>query len=57
MLEVIERCFPEQYRSAAWQERLGQIFEADEETLQKDAELLRRVRARTAKVLELNQPG
>jgi len=57
MLEVIERCFPEQYQSAAWQERLGKIFEADEQILQKDAELLRRVRARTGEALELNQPS
>ncbi|MND77534.1 Malate:quinone oxidoreductase [compost metagenome] len=57
MLEVIERCFPEQYQSAAWQERLGKIFEADEQVLQKDAELLRRVRARTGEALELHQPS
>ncbi|MCC6076211.1 malate dehydrogenase (quinone) [Pseudomonas sp. GCM10022188] len=53
MLEVIERCFPEQYKSAAWQERLGKIFEADEKALEKDGDLLRRVRARTSQVLEL----
>ncbi|MCQ4346829.1 malate dehydrogenase (quinone) [Pseudomonas stutzeri] len=57
MLEVIERCFPEQYRSAAWQERLGRIFEADAKTLETDAEALRRVRARTSDVLELHQPS
>lgn len=53
MLEVIERCFPEQYKSAAWQERLGKIFEADEKTLETDGALLRRVRERTSKTLEL----
>ncbi len=57
MLEVIERCFPEQYKSAAWQERLGQIFEADEKTLETDAAALRRVRARTSEVLELHKPS
>lgn len=53
MLEVIERCFPEQYRSAEWQERLGKIFEASEKALETDGALLRRVRERTSKVLEL----
>ncbi|CAD5376432.1 malate dehydrogenase, FAD/NAD(P)-binding domain [Pseudomonas sp. OF001] len=57
MLEVIERCFPEQYKSAAWQERLGKIFEASEKALETDGELLRRVRARTSDVLELQQPS
>jgi malate dehydrogenase (quinone) len=54
MLDVIKRCFAEQYNSAEWQERLGKIFEADAKTLQNDGEVLRRVRARTSKALELN---
>ena len=54
MLEVIERCFPERFKSAEWQERLGKIFEGKAKDLEKDAELLRRVRARTAKALDLH---
>lgn len=54
MLDVVKRCFPEQYNSAAWQERLNKIFEADAKALQADGDLLRRVRARTSKALELN---
>jgi malate dehydrogenase (quinone) len=56
MLEVIERCFPERYKSAEWQERLGKIFEGDEKALAENGELLHRVRARTSAALGLTQP-
>ena len=53
MLEVIERCFSERYKSAEWQAKLGEIFEASIKTLETDGEALRRVRERTAKSLQL----
>ncbi|WPP00685.1 malate dehydrogenase (quinone) [Pseudomonas sp. HR96] len=53
MLELLERCFPEQTRSAAWSSKLEEIFPAREKALQTDAELYRRVRAQSDEALGL----
>jgi len=37
MLDLLERCFPEQYRSQAWSSKLQEMFPAREATLQNDA--------------------
>lgn len=55
MLNLIERCFPEQARSEAWSRKLGEIFPAREKQLQTDAETYRQVSARSAQKLGL--PG
>ncbi|WP_311971517.1 malate dehydrogenase (quinone) [Pseudomonas baltica] len=55
MLELIERCFPEQYRSEAWTAKLKEIFPAREKALESDAELYNRVSAQSDTRLELVQ--
>ena len=53
MLDLIERCFPEQYRSQAWASKLGEIFPARETTLQNDAVAYREISAMADKRLGL----
>ncbi|WP_455921865.1 malate dehydrogenase (quinone) [Pseudomonas putida] len=53
MLELIERCFPEKYRSEAWTTKLKEIFPAREKALETDAALYRRVSAQSDAALEL----
>lgn len=43
MLDLLERCFPEQYRSQAWSSKLQEMFPAREATLQKDAAAYREI--------------
>jgi len=51
MLEVLERCFPEQWN--AWQPRLQEIVPSHGVALADDPEFARELRERTAKVLGL----
>ena len=53
MLDLLERCFPEQVRSAQWQSRLQAIFTATGKALETDAALYRQVQARSNAVLGL----
>jgi len=53
MLELIERCFPEQYRSEAWTAKLKEIFPAREKALETDGALYRRVSAQSDAALGL----
>lgn len=53
MLELLERCFPEQTRSAAWASKLAEIFPAREKALADDAELYRKVSRASDESLEL----
>jgi malate dehydrogenase (quinone) len=57
MLELIERCFPEQYRSEAWTAKLKDIFPAREKALATDAALYRQVFDRNNAQLELVPVG
>lgn len=43
MLDLLERCFPEQYRSQAWSSKLQEMFPAREATLQNDAAAYRAI--------------
>lgn len=45
MLDLIERCFPEQLRSAEWSSKLGEIFPAREKVLETDPAAYREVTA------------
>ena len=54
MLDLIERCFPEQVRSEQWQSRLQAIFKATGKVLETDAELYRSVQARSNELLGLD---
>src|SRR5690606_7277777 len=53
MLDLIQRCFPEQLRSEAWTTRLGEIFPAREDVLETDAVAYREVVAMIDKRLGL----
>jgi len=53
MLDLIERCFPEQAQSEAWSRKLGEIFPAREKVLQDDAAAYREVTAIVDKRLGL----
>lgn len=56
MLELIQRCFPEQYASA-WAAKLAEIFPAREKALADDAELYRKVNQQSNEALELVAPA
>src|SRR5690606_25718686 len=43
MLDLIERCFPEQARGEAWASKLGEIFPAREKVLETDAAAYREI--------------
>ena len=53
MLDLIERCFPEQAKSEAWSRKLGEIFPAREKVLETDAAAYREVTAVVDKRLGL----
>lgn len=53
MLDLIERCFPEQARSEAWSRKLDEIFPAREKVLETDAVAYREVTAMVDKRLGL----
>lgn len=55
MLGLLQRCFPEQYASSQWSDKLAEIFPAPAAVLSKDAEQYRAVQARSAELLELNE--
>ena len=53
MLEVLERCFPQQMQSAAWQERLHAMIPSYGHCLISDAQLSARIKAHTQRTLKL----
>lgn len=53
MLDVIETCFPEELESTEWQERLKKMIPTYGQSLIDDGELLRKTRARTTRILKL----
>jgi malate dehydrogenase (quinone) len=54
MLEVLERCFPDQLHTAAWQTKLKEMIPSYGESLIENAALCDRVRAYTAEILRIN---
>ena len=54
MLQVLEKCFPQQMASAEWQNTLKTMIPSYGESLITDTALLQRVRAQTLSVLRLN---
>ena len=54
MLELLERCFPQQLSSTEWQEKLAKIFPARSKVLKTDAELYRTTQARSNALLGLS---
>jgi malate dehydrogenase (quinone) len=58
MLDLLQRCFPEQVRSEQWQGKLAEIFPALGAVLATDAERYRDVQARSNALLHLQaSPG
>jgi malate dehydrogenase (quinone) len=53
MLELIQRCFPEQIKSAEWNGKLKTMIPSYGQSLAKDAALYKRVHSRTRDVLGL----
>ncbi|MDD2841317.1 MAG: malate:quinone oxidoreductase, partial [Tolumonas sp.] len=53
MLNVLERCFPQQMQSAAWQDKLKTMIPSYGRSLITDANLLANVRKQTLSTLNL----
>lgn len=54
MIDVLERCFPVQLKSSAWQQKMKLLVPSYGESLIDDAVLLKNVRKRTLNTLKLN---
>jgi malate dehydrogenase (quinone) len=54
MLGLIQKCFPEQSKSEAWQRKLRELVPSYGSSLAKDGELLTKVRGHANRVLELD---
>ncbi len=57
MLDLIERCFPERWRSPEWRTRLAELFPSFGRSLHADADLCRSVRRRSLATLGLESPS
>ena len=55
MLEVVERCFPQQFGSATWQERLRAMIPALGLSPNGDAVRLTQIREQSQATLKLSQ--
>src|SRR5581483_3259767 len=53
MVELVQRCFPERWRSRAWQERAAKLLPPLGRALHESAELCRSARARSAALLKV----
>jgi len=58
MISLLNRCFKDKINSQAWQAKLKEMIPSHGQSMAKDAELLRRLRAKTSEVLkiEANEP-
>lgn len=54
MVKVIERCFAEELKTAAWMRKMQQLIPSYGHSLADDADLLRKVRAETAEALNID---
>lgn len=57
MLNLLEKCFPEQFKTEAWRQKLRVMIPSHGQALDKNPELLARVRARTNRTLGLDRAG
>jgi malate dehydrogenase (quinone) len=53
MLEILQRCFPDQLASQSWQQRLKALLPSYDQDLNADGELLQRSRDRSDALLGL----
>ncbi|MFB5946060.1 malate:quinone oxidoreductase [Albibacterium profundi] len=54
MIDVLARCFPEQMKEVSWKKRLQQLIPSYGYSLAENEELTKKMRARSAQVLDLN---
>jgi malate dehydrogenase (quinone) len=54
MVELLEKCFPDQFNSEAWQTKLREMIPSLGQSLGKNRELCRTIRQRTSRVLRLD---
>lgn len=57
MLNLLEKCFPEQLRTQAWQQKLREMIPSYGQSLGDNPELCREVRTFTSEVLDLVPPA
>jgi malate dehydrogenase (quinone) len=55
MIELLERCFPDQFRSEAWQQKLQEMVPSLGQPLGKNRELCQAIRESTSSVLGLSK--
>lgn len=55
MLQLLERCFKDQFKTPEWQAKIAQMIPSYGKSLSKDTALLEEVRAYTSEVLGLNE--
>ena len=53
MLQVLEKCFAQQLQTEAWQQKLREMIPSYGQSLVKDSELLKQVRAHTLSTLQI----
>jgi malate dehydrogenase (quinone) len=53
MLQVLEKCFAQQLQTEAWQQKLREMIPSYGQSLVKDPELLKQVRAHTLSTLQI----
>lgn len=56
MIELLQRCFPDQFHSEAWQSKLQEMIPSLGKSLAKDRDLCRRIRQTTAESLGIGTP-
>ena len=57
MLDLLERCFPEQLKTLEWQQKLQRMIPSFGFSLSKDAELSEKIRTQTTHALNLHPEG
>lgn len=55
MLELIQRCFPKEFQSASWQDKLAKMVPTFGQSLEKHPDLCQKMRSWTSDALELNR--
>jgi malate dehydrogenase (quinone) len=54
MIQLLERCFKDQIKTGAWQEKIREMIPSYGQSLTKDVELAERTRERTSRVLKIS---
>ena len=54
MLELLNRCFPEDLKTENWQNKLKEIIPSYGQSLNENAQLTKSIREMTSKILQLD---